>query len=215
MLDWWNSLGLAVQALYCIAIPATLVLLIQTVLTFMGIGDGVDGDLGDAGEIGEIADDAPDIIDADGFYEAEAGSDAASGMGGLRLLTFRGIVAFFVVFSWVAIIMQRSGAQMWLTALVSLACGFLMMLLLAYLFKALMGLRSNGNLDNKNAIGTAGKVYLTVPPRRRGSGKVNIMLQGAYVERGAVTDEAEAIPTGAEIVVVGVSGQTELVVKRK
>ena len=41
------------------------------------------------------------------------------------------------------------------------------------------------------------------------------MLQGAYVERGAVTDETEAIPTGSEIVVVGVSGQTDLVVRRK
>lgn len=212
MLDWWNSLGLTIQVLYCIAVPATLVLLIQTVLTFIGIGDGVDGDIGDAGE---LPDDAPDMIEPDDFYEAEAGSDAVSGMGGLRLLTFRGIVAFFVVFSWVAIIMLRAGTEMWLTALVSFACGFAIMLLLAYLFKALMGLRSNGNLDNKNAIGTAGKVYLTVPPARGGSGKVNIMLQGAYVERGAVTDEKEAIPTGAEIVVVGVSGQTELVVKRK
>ena len=41
------------------------------------------------------------------------------------------------------------------------------------------------------------------------------MLQGAYVERNAVTDEAETIPTGTEIVVVGVSGQLNLVVKRK
>jgi hypothetical protein len=41
------------------------------------------------------------------------------------------------------------------------------------------------------------------------------MLQGAYVERNAVTDDEEAIPTGAEIIVVGVSGQTDLVVKRK
>jgi hypothetical protein len=41
------------------------------------------------------------------------------------------------------------------------------------------------------------------------------MLQGAYVERNAVTDEAESIPTGSEIIVVGISGQTSLVVKRK
>ena len=41
------------------------------------------------------------------------------------------------------------------------------------------------------------------------------MLQGSYVERNAVTDEIEAIPTGAEIVVVGVSGQMDLIVKRK
>ena len=212
MLDWWNSLGLAVQVLYCIAIPSTLVLVIQTVLTFVGIGDGVDSDLGD---VGEIPDDTPDMIDADDFYEADSATDAVNGMAGIRLLTFRGVVAFFVVFSWVAITMIQAGAEIWLTAIVSAVCGFAVMLALAYMFKALMGLRSNGNTDNKNAIGTSGKVYLTVPASRSGSGKVNVMLQGAYVERGAVTDDAEPIPTGAEIVVIGVSGQTELVVKRK
>jgi hypothetical protein len=41
------------------------------------------------------------------------------------------------------------------------------------------------------------------------------MLQGSYVERSAVTDDEEAIPTGSEIIVVGVSGQTDLIVKRK
>ena len=90
-----------------------------------------------------------------------------------------------------------------------------MMFLLALLFKAVMGLRSDGNIDNRNAIGIAGKVYLTIPPARSGEGKVYVMLQGSYVERDAVTDDDAAIPTGAEIVVVGVSGQTDLVVRRK
>ena len=41
------------------------------------------------------------------------------------------------------------------------------------------------------------------------------MLQGSYVERDAVTDDEETIPTGSEVVVIGLSGQTTLVVKRK
>ena len=83
------------------------------------------------------------------------------------------------------------------------------------LLRAVMRLRSDGNADNRNAIGTSGRVQLTIPPRRSGEGKVHLMLQGAYVERDAVTDEEEPIPTGSEIVIVGVSGQTALVVKRK
>jgi membrane protein implicated in regulation of membrane protease activity len=78
-----------------------------------------------------------------------------------------------------------------------------------------MKLRSDGNADNRNAVGTAGKVYLTIPPSRSGEGKVQVMLQGSYVERNAVTDDTDAIPTGSEIIVVGVSGQTDLVVRRK
>ena len=58
-------------------------------------------------------------------------------------------------------------------------------------------------------------MYLTVPASRSGEGKVNVLLQGSYVEREAVTDEDTPLPTGAEVIVVGVSGQTTLVVKRK
>ena len=60
MFEWWNTLSLATQIFYCIAIPSSLVLLIQTLLTFIGIGgdsdidaDGVD-DLG-----GDIDGDIP------------------------------------------------------------------------------------------------------------------------------------------------------------
>ena len=90
-----------------------------------------------------------------------------------------------------------------------------MMYIIAALMRGVMKLRNDGNIDNKNALGTSGKVYLAIPPSRSGEGKVNVLLQGSYVEREAVTDENEAIPTGAEIVVTGISGQTTLVVKRK
>jgi len=42
MLDFWNSLSTAAQVFYCVAIPATLVLVIQTVLMFIGFGDDAD-----------------------------------------------------------------------------------------------------------------------------------------------------------------------------
>ena len=99
--------------------------------------------------------------------------------------------------------------------LIAAISGFAMMLCVAFLLRAVMRLRSNGTADNRNAVGVSGKVYLTVPASRKGEGKVNIMLQGAYVERNAVTDESDPIPTGSEIIVVGVSGETSLVVKRK
>ena len=90
-----------------------------------------------------------------------------------------------------------------------------MMVALAFLFRAVMKLRSDGNIDNRNAVGTSGKVYLTIPPARSGSGKVQVLIQDAFVERDAVTDEAEPIPTGTEVVVIGVSGQVDLIVKKK
>ena len=211
MFEWWSTLSLATQIFYCIAIPATLILIIQTIMTFIGLGGEADADLD-----GGVTDDVS--VDGDGLFEDHDPadiSDNTGGMAGLRLFTLRGIVAFFVVFGWMGIAMDSSGVNLWVTVPVSFACGFVMMLSLALIFKAVMKLRSDGNTDNRNAIGTSGKVQLTIPPSRSGEGKVHLMLQGSYVERNAVTDEKDAILTGAEVVVIGISGQTNLVVKRK
>ena len=211
IVDWWNSLSALAQIFACVAIPATLVLIIQTVMMFIGFGDDADG-------VGyDPIESVPDNDLGDGVYGEELPQDVAdvSGLEGLRIFTLRGIVAFFVVFGWVGLVMDSSGVSIWATIPVSVVCGFAMMLLLAFLFRAILKLRSDGNTDNRNAIGTSGKVQLTIPPSRSGEGKVHVILQGAYVERNAVTDDEEAIPTGAEIVVVGVSGLMDLVVRRK
>ncbi len=223
MIDWWNSLSLISQVFACIAVPSTAVLLIQTVLMLIGIGGEADG--GDSFSFGEG--DATDVeIDADIDSVADAGSGVygdqelisdgdISGMDGLRIFTVRGIIAFLVVFGWVGVVLEGAKAPLWVTLLVSTVCGIAVMLLMALLMRSVMKLRDNGNADNRNAIGVSGKVYLSIPAERRGEGKINIMLQGSYVEREAVTDEKEAIPTGAEVVVTSLSGQTTLVVKRK
>ena len=96
MIEWWNSLGLATQIFYCIAIPSTLVLLIQTVLMFIGIGDDADG----ADDIGIESDISGHDVDIDdGIFEDDSvfdGNDVA-GLDGLRIFTVRGIISFFVV----------------------------------------------------------------------------------------------------------------------
>lgn len=200
IIEWWNSLSLLSQIFTCIAFPATLVLLIQTVMMLIGFGD--DSDVPDSTE----ADLDADVDDIPHDFE---------GLDGLRIFTVRGIVAFLVVFGWVGAVLDGAGVKMYITVPVSALCGFLMMVILAILLKFVMKLRSEGNVDNRNAVGTSGRVYLTIPPSRSGEGKVQVMLQGSLTEINAVTDETDPIKTGSEIVVIGVSGQTSLVVKRK
>ncbi len=206
ILEWWSSLSFAAQIFYCIALPSTLVLAIQTVMMFIGIGDDADAGDFDGDFSGET--DVDDIPDTDDVMDA-------SGFDGLRVFTLRGIIAFLVVFGWVGVVMDNASVPLYITIPVAAVCGLGMMFLLAFMFKWVMSLRNDGNADNRNAIGVSGKVHLTVPPARTGEGKVHLMLQGAYVERSAVTDEENPIPTGSEVVVVRVSGETDLVVRRK
>ena len=217
LIEWWNSLGTAAQVFYCIANPSTLVLLIQTLLMFLGISGHSDifGDTPDG--MADIGDDIPDISDNDGIFGHDSVTETPDdfGLDGLRIFTIRGLIAFFVVFGWVGVVMQGANVGLFITLPVAALCGLAMMLAIAFIFRAVIGLRSDGNADNRNCVGTAGKVHLTIPASRSGEGKVHIMLQGSYVERNAVTDEEESIPTGSEVVVVGVSGQTDLIVKKK
>ena len=212
MIEWWNSLSIISQVFYCIAIPSTLVLLIQTILLFLGLDDDGADDLSGGGDIDVSAD-----VDGDGIFDADGTEvpEDISGLADLKIFTLRGIIAFFVVFGWVGVSMDSMDISYYVTIPVSVACGVLMMVAIAFLMRAVMRLRNDGNIENRNAVGKSGTVYLTIPASRGGEGKVQVMIQGSYVERNAVTDEADPIPTGSEIVVIGVSGNSNLVVKRK
>ena len=77
MLAWWNSLTILEQVFACIAIAATVVLIIQSILLLFGIGFGggeadaggldtdfsTDFDAGSAGDAGHV--DMHDVADAD------------------------------------------------------------------------------------------------------------------------------------------------------
>lgn len=214
MFEWWNSLSTFAQVLSCIAIPATLVLLIQTILMLIGIGSD-NADVGDAdGDVGDID---TDIADSDGVFGEdvlEVDSDP-TGLDGLRIFSVRGIIAFFVVFGWVGVALDEAGLSVAPTLIISALCGIIVMFLVALLMRWVWRLQSDGTIDKRNAIGVSGSVYLTVPANREGVGKVNLTVQGSFVECEAVTDEAESISTGKEIVVIGLSGQNTLVVKTK
>ncbi len=207
MLQWWDSLSSFSQVLACMAIPATLILLIQTVLMLFGIGSGGDADV-DADIDGEVG---------DGIFgdELPEGDIDPSGLDGLRVFSVRGIIAFFVVFGWTGISLDSAGAAPVISSLSAVLAGALTMVAIAFVFRAIAKLENSGNIDNRNSIGVSGTVYLKIPAKREHRGKINIMIQGTLCERDAVTDEETDLPTGSEVVVVALSGQNTLVVKKK
>ena len=210
MITWWNELSALAQIFVCIAAPATLVLIIQTVLMLIGIGDhGFDGDIADGADVDT------DIADGVFGHDAPAADIGLDGFEGLHLFSVRGIIAFFVVFGWVGVALDSTGLNTALILLISAVCGFVMMVLIALLYKWAMSLQSDGTLDIRNALGVSGTVYLTIPAARSSAGKVNLTVQGTYCEYLAVTDSELPIETGKEVTVIGVSGQNTLVVKLK
>lgn len=219
MINWWNALTIEAQIFACMAIPATLVLLIQTILMLIGIGGEHDGIFGEA-DIDNVGDhDIPDFgtDHADGVFGEgfTHGDHDVSGLEGLRILSVRGVIAFFVVFGWMGVVLEGANVLLPINLLVSFLCGILTMVLIALLMRWVLRLQSSGTVDLRNALGCGGRVYLTVPAKRSGQGKVNVTVQGQYREFDCVCDADEPIPTGSEVTVIGISsGDTLIVIKK-
>ena len=242
MSAWWATLTGLERLLAYVAFPATLLLILQTLMLIFGLGHGggdadgpdLDADL-DADFDPDMDLDADGIPDADpggfpdaadgfhGFHETHGGPDGHDGpdagheglFSGLKLLTLRGIVAFLAVCGWGGLWLLRMGLHPIPAVFLAIAMGFWAMLLMALFLKVALKLQSDGTMDLRNALGKAGTVYLTVPAGRSGAGKVTVLFQDQLRELSAVTDEAEHLPTGTEVVVVGISGSSTLVVCRK
>lgn len=192
---WWDSLDLLMKVLWGITLSASLIFVIQSILTFVGIGGGDDGGLD--GDFSSGFDDLS-TLDAD---------------PGMNLYTFRNLVNFLLGFGWSAILLRAYiGSVGWLM-LVSVVIGAALVAVVMYLFKWLSSMQQSGNINVfKSGVGCQGSVYLTVPAERSGEGQVQITINGSVREYHAVTDGDE-IKTGTPIKVVEVLNSHTLLVE--
>jgi hypothetical protein len=207
MMSWWVAQPLMKQFFLMVAVPSTVILLIQSVMTVAGIGDSHDTDMGDTGP------DAPHGAGHDIGHEGDAGH-VGHGFDGFRFFTVRGIIAFLSVFGWLGAAMTDALMPVAVFAIAFMG-GLVAMTLIGLGFWAIVRLQARGNLDYRYSIGLQGEVYLAIPPARSGMGKVMVTLQERLVEVDAITDEKERLPTGSRIRVVGLDGNNVLLVSKE
>lgn len=200
MRTFWFSLSLFQQILLCIAIPVTLVLLIQFLLLLFGIGDDNEPELTVDLDGDGIPDDVSNIDDGMSFGE----------FGGLRLLTLRGVLAFFSIGSWAALI-ASSSLRTWVALSIGVLVGGLADVIYAWIMRLVLRLQENGAIRLENAVGVIGEVYIPIPPEAASNGKINLVIQGKLCEQEAVWHGNRFLPTGTKIRVVGILGDTLVV----
>ena len=188
MIAWWNSLETAQQIFALIAIPTSLIMLIQTILLLIGFGGETDAD-------------------GDDVFEANNGES-----DGLALFSVRGIVSMLTVFGWAGVAFWEL-MKPFPAVLLAAALGLLTLFGMAYLMRAVSRLQSSGNIDVENAVGKVAKVYIPIPPKGMGTGKVTITLQEKYSELSAITTSEQKIATGSLVRVVAVDGTGTLLVE--
>ena len=199
LVEFWESLIIGQQIFVCIAIPATILLVIQTVMMLIGLGTG-DADLDGDG--------IPDELDA-----PVDESDAPD--GDLAFFTLRGIISMLCIMGWSGLVFLDPSLSIPLPLgiLISFALGVAALVLVAFAMRGISKLQSSGNLDLRNAIGKVGQVYLTVPAGGKASGKINLTIQEQYKEFTAITTADTDLKTGSYVRVVALSESGILVVE--
>jgi len=190
MINWWNELLLIQQIFALIALPSTLLIIIQTVLMLIGIG-------GDGGADADV-----DIDDG-----IEVPDD------GLAIFSVRGVTSMLCITGWVAVALLETSLPQGVSIAIAIACGVATLIGMAYLMRAIYRLQSSGNIDVENCVGKIGEVYIPIPSTGNGSGKINLTVQEKFSEFTAITTSAEQLKTGAFVRVVAVSPSGVLVVE--
>jgi len=191
--------------LFVIAASSTLILVIQTILSFSGVDGGEDMDSGT-----DFSGD--ELIESAG---AEPSSDKSNfDAAGFKLVTVRGILAFMMMGGWVGFIALRAEINWFVALLFALAAGAASLYGIAKLMQALMGLHNDGTLRVSNALGQTGTVYIRIPGAEQGMGKVSVTVQERLCEFDAITEDSEGLKTGERIYVTDIREGNVLVVER-
>lgn len=186
MTEWWNSLLLEKQIFYAIGLISLAILLIQILLTLIGIDHSADADFSGA-------------VDHD------------SGMG---LLTVRTVTAFFVGFGWTGAILLNRGYGTVAAIFAGAGVGAAFLLVTWLLIRGLLQLQSGGGgIDYNNAVGGVGRVYVTIPGAEAGGGQLEVMIQGRLVIAEAYTKAPSNLKPDSKAKVVGVIGSSTLLVE--
>jgi len=187
-MEFFESMEPLLRTFWYIALPATLIFLIQSVMTFMGM-------------------DAHDGVDAD-FNSDLSHTDAP-----FQLFSLRNLINFFMGFSWAGISFYGTLENKIALMGVALAVGIIFILLFFFIIKQIQKLAEDNSFKIASTLNHTCTVYLTVPAAKTGRGKVQISVKGSFHEIDAMTD-GEKIETGATCKIIKTEGSNLVFVER-
>ena len=175
----WALLEPSLRVFWIIAIAASAVFVLQTILTFIG-------------------------IDGDSDYDATADTVDDAGFSGV--FSFRNLINFLLGYGWTGVVLFDDIEKRWLLYAISIAVGLVFVVAFVVMFKQMMRLSHDGTFRMEECVGISADVYLRIPPRRSGRGKVQFSVKGSVHELDAVTDDDEMIPTGSQVRIIEALG---------
>lgn len=158
------------RTFWFVAIPVSVIFIIQTILTFVG-GDASDG------------------------LEADFDGDLSGTETPFQLFSLRNLINFLLGFSWTGISFYETISNSFLLIFISLVVGILFVYLFFIIINQVQKLAEDNSFKISDTLHKTADVYLTIPENKSGKGKIMISVKGAFHELDAMT-ENEKIPSG-------------------
>lgn len=187
-MEFFNSLEPILRTFWFIAIPTSLVFVIQTILTFMGA-------------------DAHEGIDADFDSNLEGGEAP------FQLFSLRNLINFLLGFSWTGISFFYYIENTILLILLSVAVGLVFLFLFFFIIMQIQKLAEDNSFKYSDTLNKSAEVYLSIPEKKSGKGKIMISVKGSFHELEAMTEQ-EMLPSGSVVKVVKIENQNIVLVEK-
>jgi membrane protein implicated in regulation of membrane protease activity len=186
-MDFFDSLEPLLRTFWYIAIPISLIFLIQTIMTFAGV-DATDG------------------------LEADFDGDLGDSHEPFQLFSFRNLINFLLGFSWTGISFYKLIGNHFVLTIIAFLVGIAFVAVFFFIIQQLRKFSENNSFQISNTVNQVGSVYLSIPEHKSGKGKVQISIKGAFYELDAITENGR-IKTNETVRIIGVENNTLIVEK--
>jgi membrane protein implicated in regulation of membrane protease activity len=188
MMHFFETMDGMQKLFWFIAIPASVIFLIQSIMTFIGLdaADGVDADFDG------------DILDGDAPFQ---------------LFSFRNLINFLLGFGWSGITFYDTIPNATLLTLIAFLIGAGFVALFFWMMRKVQSLAEDNTFKLADTLQLIGEVYIPIPGDKRGKGKIQVSVKGAAHELDAITEGSQKIETGSMIRVVSVENNILIVEK--
>jgi len=186
-MEMLENLAPLLKTLWFVAIPTSLIFIIQTIMTFAGV-DSADG------------------------IEADFSGNHESADTPFQLFSLRNLINFLLGFSWTGISFYSTIQSKLILILLSLFIGVLFVYLFFVIINQVQKLAEDNSFNITNTLYKTAEVYLPIPERKTGKGKIIISVNGAFHELDAMT-ENDKIASNTMVRVVEIESNNILIVE--
>jgi hypothetical protein len=179
-MELFDPLDPLLKTFWYIAIPSSIIFLLQSIMTLIGSSSHY-----------------ADSIELS--HSTEVGTHDTP----FQLFSLRNLINFLLGFSWGGIAFHSVIENSFLLIAFSFGIGTLFVFSFFALIKLILKLAEDNTFTMEQTLFKTGEVYLTIPEKRTGKGKVLISVNGAVHELDAMT-EYDAIQTNTPIKVINI-----------